>query len=129
MEPNMSLQEAFLEFLLDQDIISEGDVVAALDRRREMTPPVGEIAQKKQILSVKQVNRILVAQCDSDLRFGELAVELGYLQPAQVQVLLQMQVDMRPSPIEALQQLGLLDTKQLLALREEFLQEAVCTIQ
>ncbi len=125
MEPNFKLQEAFLDFLLDRDILSEEDLIAALDRRRELTPPIGKIALQMRILTVKQVNRILMAQCDTGLRFGDQAVELGYLEPENVQGLLQMQVAQRPTAITALQDLGLLDSDQLAVLRDDFLKTAL----
>lgn len=125
MLPNFKLQEAFLDFLLNKGVVTEEDIFAAMEYRREKTPPVGRIALKEKMLTVRQVSRILMAQCDSGLPFGQQAVALGFWEPDMVDEILKLQRESRPSALAALLALGFLDQEQLEALRDEFAREAM----
>ena len=118
------LQEVFVQFLRDRGEVTDDDILAALEYRREMTPPIGKLALQERLLTVKQVSRVLLAQCDSQLRFGQQAVELGFLVPAQVDELLELQARSRPGLPTCLVELGFMTRERMKKCRADFIEEA-----
>lgn len=116
-----SMRDAYLQFLVDRNIL---DDVAALDVRdvqQQQTPPIGRLAVVEGYLTMKQIFSIVKTQCDSDDRFGELAIKMGYLKTQQLLILLDIQRTKRPGLNAIIAQMGLADTKTLDTLRKEFL--------
>jgi len=88
-------EEHFGQFLVSEGIVSDADVVDALNIQRRRTTPIGEIATQYGVLTVENVFSILNKQKDSTKRFGEIAVELGYITKESVDILLRIQKESR----------------------------------
>jgi len=88
-------EEHFGQFLINEGIVSDADIVEALNIQRRRTTPIGELATKHGMLTVEDVFNILNKQTDSTKRFGEIAVELGYITEESVGILLRIQKESR----------------------------------
>jgi len=118
----LSLEETFLQFLLDHEVIDEAAALAVLDRRRDKTPPLGRLALQKRMLNVRQVFLILSTKIDTGLRFGEQAIKLGYLDETQLENLLILQTRSRPGVCRLLGEMQFVETRTLDSLHRQFLE-------
>ncbi len=67
------------------------------------------------MLTMKQVFAVLSAQVDTPRRFGETAVDLGFLKPEEVVALLKLQRERTPSVVDLLSASGVESKKVLSA--------------
>jgi hypothetical protein len=77
-------------------------------------PPVGQLAMEEGVLSARQVFKIL--RCQTDLpheRFGDVAVSMSLMTPAELQRLLLIQWERKPPLAEVLVALRLLSQTQV----------------
>lgn len=81
----------FGSYLLAQGLITERQLVEALDRQSQSRLSLGRLAFEREILDVEQIIAILDEQKGKGLRFGETAVALGWLEDLQLQELLELQ--------------------------------------
>lgn len=91
----------FGKFLVNRKIVDEEAILDALNYQRNETIPIGKVALKEDMLTMKQVLEILNVQSNKTnetKRFGEIAVELGYLKEKDIDYLLELQIKLR-SPI------------------------------
>ena len=76
--------------------------------------PVGEILLRHRMLNFNQVMEILGMQADRPgMRFGELAVEAGFIEPDSVEWALRRQPTTAPHPLERALSRGMIDPPQL----------------
>jgi hypothetical protein len=97
--------------LLSQHWITAPIALAALDRYQESRVPLGRLALREGFLDLGPLLHILDEQLDEASfgdrrRFGEIAVELGYLSEMQVAALLARQAQVSPSFEQVLIELG-----------------------
>ena len=92
----------------------------ALDQQYARRTPIGVIALREGVLSVKGLSEILSWQNDSDLRFGETAVQLGHLQREEFTRLINIQAAETPPIGEVLVDMGILDRETLEAALDEY---------
>ena len=116
-----SMRDAYLQFLVDQNVLDEVAALDVRDMQQKETPPIGRLAVVEGVLTMKQIFRILNAQADSDRRFGELAIEMGFMKTQQLLILLDIQRTKRPGLNKIIMEMGLADSKTLGTLRKEFL--------
>lgn len=97
-----------LELLLVRTgLITADDYVEAVGRREEERLPLGQVAIEERMLGVRQVLDVIRTQLlDPDRRFGEVAVEKGYLTTSQVAALLRLQRQRQRPVIDHLVELG-----------------------
>ncbi|MEZ6070728.1 MAG: hypothetical protein R3C10_10755 [Pirellulales bacterium] len=74
--------------------LSAEDFAEAVWRHFESRPPLGELAAKHGLLSMKQVFAVLEKQADDKCPFGQTSIELGLLSKEQVDELLLLQAEM-----------------------------------
>ncbi|QDT68332.1 hypothetical protein MalM25_12540 [Planctomycetes bacterium MalM25] len=99
--------------LVQTGVISADDYVAALARRDQERPPLGQVAIEQGMMAATHVLDVLRLQhTDPTRRFGELAVEKGYLDSHQVATLLMQQLEKQRPVIEHLVELGRLSREQ-----------------
>lgn len=123
MLESQKLCEAFLEHLIDADLIDADAAVRVLDEQRRQTPPIGRLALGEGILTMKQIFEVLRIQTDSGLRFGEQAIELGYMDEEQLVALLKFQRESRPSVGGLIYDLGYARKGELQKARREFMRQ------
>ncbi|MFT7620775.1 MAG: hypothetical protein ACI97A_004433 [Planctomycetota bacterium] len=120
----------FGEYLVSRGIVTVRDVLRSLCWQHEQQEPIGRIALRHRCLNVHQVMRILGSQGDDRIKagetggarmFGEYAVELGYMEPAEVEELLVLQINSRPSIGAALVERGTIASAALPRYLADFL--------
>jgi hypothetical protein len=105
---------ALTRTLLANNWISATDALKALDRYAETRIPLGRLAMAEGMLKIGPLLHILDQQLEEASvgearRFGEIAVELGYLNPIEVAALLEAQAAQQPSFEQILVELGAKD--------------------
>lgn len=78
-------------YLLNYDLISRDTLNQLLQDQRKTHIMLGVLAINNGLMTAKQITEINALQKQVDKRFGELAIEKGYLQPADVDLLLSQQ--------------------------------------
>ncbi len=82
------------EFLLEKGLVKEEELVAALDDQQQNKMPMGQMAVQKGFLDSKSLFKVLTEQ-RKKLRdandFGAIAVEMGLLNPKQIEELVESQ--------------------------------------
>src|SRR6187455_2262837 len=106
----MSVFEAFLARRGEIEPLA---VLEVLETVREQRPRIGQLALTEQLLSVAEVCEVLERQLESQLPFGAIAVDLGYLTEKELGCLLQLQQQKGPRGAEVLRSRGLLDERRL----------------
>jgi len=88
----------FGQYLIAQGIVDEKSVYDALNCQKARKQPIGKIALQEKMLTVKQVFAILNIKAEKlnnksekPKLFGEIAIELGYLDARSVDDLLSIQ--------------------------------------
>lgn len=85
------MNNPFVEYLIARDLVSPKVAEQLHSKSRYLREPVGMIAVSHGLLFPEQIDRILDRQRESQMRFGEIAEELGYLDKVQVDTLLKIQ--------------------------------------
>jgi hypothetical protein len=87
----------FEVWLLTKGRVSKDDMMSALARRGEATPPLGRLAFEFRLLRMSEVFRILNLQTLEGLTFAAAAQRLGLLSEGEVRLLVAAQQRARPS--------------------------------
>ncbi len=111
-------------YLLDRELITERQLIQALQKQEESLPPFGQLAIEVGMLSVRDVFRVLRVQSDyAKEHFGETAVDMDLLTESQVAELLLMQSNRRARLADVLVSMGAIPreacNRQLEAYRQE----------
>ena len=104
----------FAQFLLDRKYI--GAAAAAKVRLKADTArvPIGQILVMRGVLTIRQVMTVLEAQADEpDVRFGELAIRLGFLSTVALDAALREQAGSRVHQISVIRGAGILTEHEL----------------
>ena len=83
--------QLFSQYLLDEGITSPEQINAIKDAQKGTRVKLGLIAVSEKMITEKQADEINRKQALMDKRFGDIAVELGYLTDDQVGKLLKLQ--------------------------------------
>jgi hypothetical protein len=115
----------FGEFLVYRKVISIEVAVQALNKQRMMRKPFGEIAIRNGKLEIRHVFEILNQQADHEgkyegMRFGDIAVALGFLSEQDVRDVLAIQHESCPPIEEILIELGVVDREMVMKEYELF---------
>lgn len=85
------MQHPFIQFLIERDLVPPNASKHLSGMRSLVREPLGMIAVGHGLLQAPEIDVILDRQSQCSERFGEIAVEMGFLQPAQVQTLIKIQ--------------------------------------
>jgi len=114
-------------FLIHMHGFNQEDIEQALSTQKKHRSPIGQIALKSHLLSLKEVMEVLKIQADSigvplcsSKMFGDIAVEYGFLRKANLQILLNMQSSQQPKLGEVLIDAGVLSPARRDQLLSEF---------
>jgi hypothetical protein len=124
MEFTNLMRRAFVTYLETREILPTDDIQALLARQRAETPQMGRLALEQHLLNMKQVFVILERQTKTGKLFGEQAVELGYLDPWHISLLLQSQKESQPPVSDILLKMKLCSPQELAQWRHRFQQDA-----
>ena len=103
----------FGQFLLEQGLIRNEQLLATTQLQESRNRPLGSIAIDKGYLSAAQAAEINHRQQTTDRRFGELARELGLMSHEQIEDVLATQRATRIRIGEALVELGFISEKEV----------------
>lgn len=105
--------------LFRQGILDAETAMQVLSARIERRVPLGRVAVKLGLLSVKEVIRTLEFQADQPrpIRFGESAVRLGLLTAEDLDHILREQVRAQPSEDELLTSIAGLPSTEIAQMR------------
>ena len=81
----------FGAFLIANNVITPGELEAALILQDERNPKLGRLAHRHQLLTFDKICTILELQRALKISFGEAAIRLGYLSDYEVANLVQEQ--------------------------------------
>jgi uncharacterized protein (DUF2225 family) len=111
----------FGEFLIKKGLIDHLALVQALNiQRRRGFIPIGEIALHDKLISAENLLNILDIQENTARRFGDIAIEFGYLTKAEIDLLCKKQTQLHSHIGEILVEMNKLTTDQLVVLLSEF---------
>ncbi len=104
----------FGKHLIQRGLVTESQLVEALDNQRRLTPTIGNVAREAGKLTVHQVLQVLDRQEETGDRFLATAVELGFLRESDVSTLLRRQRAGRPQLGRLLVTMGCLSEQALM---------------
>lgn len=111
---NYSARLDFVQFLLDRSMIDGEAAARVRERAATERSAIGQILVMQGLLSVRQVMNVLEQQADDPgVRFGELALKLGYLTTVQLESALQFQRSHRRHQVAIVRDEGLLRGPEL----------------
>lgn len=85
------INQLFGAYLVEQEVISEGDLKLILLKLQGARVKLGTIAVAEGIMTQSQVDEVNHLQVQMDKKFGDIAVEKGYLQEDKIGELLRRQ--------------------------------------
>jgi hypothetical protein len=103
----------FGTFLVTQGFTTPEHIIQALDSQMKMQMAVGRIALKYRLLEMNHMFTILNRQVDTDLKFCDIAIALGFLTREQADFVLSIQMSKRPKLGEILVEMGVISQQQL----------------
>jgi hypothetical protein len=108
-------------YLNKKGIISAEQLVAALETQLNTLTPIGQLALEESIISPRDIFDVLRAQSESpEVRFGDLAIEMGLMTRDQLMRLLMIQADRKRPIAEILIGQGVLGPTQAASEMKEF---------
>jgi len=112
----------FLIWLCDHELLRAEDAMEVLRACAARQKPIGRLAYEEGLLAKAEVLHIAQLQAGRPgQRFGEIALELGYLTEEGVGRLLELQARRAPRPEDMLRVLGYFDAEGLDAAHRAFL--------
>src|SRR5205823_5619305 len=107
---------------VERGLITEGQVVAALEWQSKARIPIGKLALEIGLLTAAQVFEILNIQAEDNQPFGQLALRLGFMEEKDLDGLLAEQ-QRRNRPIgHILADMGIIDPEVVEAEHRRFRQ-------
>ena len=103
----------FGKHLVDRRILTEAQLLEALDQQQSLTVSFGRLAHQHGFATLDQICEILDAQRTIPMRFGALAIEKGYMTEEQVEAVLATQQETHLPLGQVIVQLGLSDPETL----------------
>ena len=101
-------------YLKNKGVIDAEQLVASIEVQIETLVPIGQLALEEGLLTARQIFDVLHAQSGApNVRFGDLAVEMGLLSRDDVMRLLMIQGDRRTPIADILVRQGVLGDWQL----------------
>lgn len=117
----------FGNYLLNKGKITKAQFTSCMEYMRSNRVKLGLIAETEGLLTRKQSDELNHLQMQSDKRFGDLAIEKGYLTDADISHLLQLQGNPYLIFVQALEENQILTRDEITALIDEFQKETGLT--
>lgn len=100
-------------YLVNKGRISVEQYYQLFDELKKVRAKLGLIAVHEGLMTEYQADTVNMLQATMDMKFGDLAVEKGFLTPAQVQEMLKKQGDPYLSLAQALENMGIMRLNDL----------------
>lgn len=117
----------FGNYLLNKGKITKDQFTSCMEYMRANRVKLGLIAESEGLLTRKQSDELNQLQMQSDKRFGDLAIEKGYLTDADISHLLQLQGNPYLIFVQALEENKLMNRDEITELVSQFQKEAGLT--
>lgn len=114
------VSQFFAQYILNQGLLTPGQVQEALESRRTAQVKLGTLAINQGFLTAVQVEEIHKLQHTIDKRFGEIALDEGYLSEEQLIILLDTQGNGYLNFGQTLVDKGFVTLEQLEQILEEY---------
>ncbi len=114
----------FGNYLLEKGKITEEQFSSCMDYMKANRVKLGLIAEAEGLLTRAQANELNRLQMQTDKRFGDLAVEKGYLTEGDITNLLHMQGNPYLIFVQALEESQLLSREEIDSLLDEYQKES-----
>ena len=116
-------QRRFSRWLVQHNDFDVNTMARVLLKTENTWQAIGTISANLQLLTTEQIDETLRVHYESDERFGEVALRLGYLTENELQFLLAIQQEQPVSVQATLVDVGLLDEEPATALLKEYMQQ------
>ena len=113
----------FGNYLLNKQKITNEQLISCMEYMRANRVKLGLIAESEGLLTRKQADELNHLQMQSDKRFGDLAVEKGYLTEADISHLLQLQGNPYLIFVQALEENHVMNREEIQKNLEAFQKE------
>jgi hypothetical protein len=103
-------------YLVREGIITAQQLVAALELQHARYVAIGQLAIEERLMSARDVFHVLHYQRrrpEPRERFGEIAVDMGFISQEELQRLLLMQMDRKPPLTDVLVRMGFLTADEV----------------
>lgn len=101
-------------YLKKKGLVTAEQLVAALETQHDTLVPIGQLALEEGILSARDIFDVLQAQNEApNIRFGDLAIEMGMMKRDDLMRLLLIQADRKRPIAEILVGHGVLAKQQI----------------
>ncbi len=113
----------FGEFLMEEGLVKEDDLVAALNIQQQSKMPLGQMAVQKGFMDSKALFKVLTAQrkkTGDASDFGSIALEMGLLNEQQVGELIGLQSSNRELLGNILVEKGVLQRDRLVHILRDY---------
>lgn len=117
----------FGNYLLDKGKITKDQFISCMEYVRANRVKLGLIAESAGLLTRSQTDELNQLQMKTDKRFGDLAVEKGYLSEADISHLLTLQGNPYLIFVQALEENEIMDRDEITTLVSEFQKEKELT--
>jgi hypothetical protein len=104
--------------VLSAGLATVDEIAEAVAVRRTKRPTIGELLLVNHKLTVRQVFQILSEQATSSKLFGQIAVEMGFISPAEVDEQLLHQSSMCPPLWQVLVDRGVITPEQATSIQD-----------
>lgn len=117
----------FGNYLLEKGKITNEDFSSCMEYMKANRVKLGLVAESEGLITRRQSDELNQLQMQTDKRFGDLAIEKGYLTDADISHLLQLQGSPYLIFVQALEENRLFDRKETLKLLADFQQDCSLT--
>lgn len=117
----------FGNYLLDKGKMTNDDFSSCMEYMKANRVKLGLVAESEGLITRQQSDELNRLQMQTDKRFGDLAIEKGYLTDADISHLLQLQGSPYLIFVQALEENHLFDRKETLQLLADFQQDCGLT--
>lgn len=107
-------------YLVNKSLISVEQYFGLFDELSKVRAKLGLIAVHEGLMTEYQADTVNMLQASMDMRFGDLAVEKGFLTPLQVEELLKKQGDPYLSLAQALENMGIMNLNDLNGIMKKY---------
>lgn len=110
-------------YMLEKGLLSKSQLATVFHTQESKRAKLGVIAVSEKLMTIAQAEQVNALQATMDKRFGDIAIEKGYLSEMQLSRLLELQGNSYLALIQAIVDEGFLSMEQIAAAEEGYQKE------
>lgn len=110
-------------YMLEKGLLNKGQLTQAFQTQESKRAKLGVIAVSERLMTIAQAEQVNALQASMDKRFGDIAIEKGYLSEMQLSRLLELQGNSYLAFVQSLVDDNILTMEQITACEEEYQKE------